>query len=63
MCREVLSHSPQRSLPPADYHPWGVWNGMELILFNDDTCPSGHISRPTHFWIFSAIHLSSSVMW
>ena len=25
------------------------WNGMELGLFNDDTCPSGHISRPTHF--------------
>ena len=39
------------------------WNGMELSLFNDDTCPSGHISRPAHFWIFSAIHLSSSIMW
>ena len=24
------------------------WNGMELSLFNDDTCPSGHISCPTH---------------
>ena len=23
--------------------------GMGLGLFNDDTCPSGHISRPTHF--------------
>ena len=21
---------------------------MELSLFNDDTCPSGHICRPTH---------------
>ena len=23
-------------------------NGMELILLNDDTCLSGHITRPTH---------------
>ena len=23
-----------------------VWIGLDL--FNDDTCPSGHISRPTH---------------
>ena len=48
---------PERVITPEE------WNGMELSLFNDDTCPSGHISRPTHFWIFSAIHLSSSIMW
>ena len=35
--------------PHAAYCQKHVWNGRELGLFNDDTCPSGHISRPTHF--------------
>ena len=30
-------------------HLWNTQWGMGLGLFNDDTCPSGHISRPTHF--------------
>ena len=38
--KQVISHWQYYQAQPS---------GMELSLFNDDTCPSGHISRPTHF--------------
>ena len=39
--------------------------GMEWSLFND-ICPAGHISRPTHFCVFSAnsfVIFNSVVIW
>ena len=37
-----------KDLPRSGRPRKGMY-GMGLGLFNDDTCPSGHISRPTHF--------------
>ena len=32
-----------------------------LDLFNDDTCPSGHISRPTHVYVSELLSLSKQI--
>ena len=48
------------------YRATSTENGMELGLFNDDTCPSGHISRPTHFSDIlcnSFVFLNNLVIW
>ena len=37
------------------FTPMSMGMGMGLGLFNDDTCPSGHISRPTPMSMFRIV--------
>ena len=39
---------------------WLIVNWIGLDLFNDDTCPSGHISRPTH--VKSYLHFLNKLL-